>query len=134
MKNVFFAALVVAGSSFAEINWVVGTSTEQVPPPTRVSIYSDSRFMACWENTQYDAIRTVKATTNWVRTIPGNNTPGNVQPKKFCVFGDVLTDWGVAGFSTLRQARATGRSLQIAVDDAVKDNWFGWKLTEINLY
>lgn len=128
----------LASPSLAAINWITSTSTTDAPPPTSVRLFSDSRYMACWEGTTI----TTTMRRSWFPqgstavqvSALAHNTPGNTSVTKFCVFGDLKTDWGLAAYSTLRESRVSNRRVQVAADDAQTDNWLGWKLTEATLY
>jgi len=90
--------------------------------------------MACWEGTAMNSVYLSKGSTNWVLQAAKANTPGNLSVTKFCGFGDIKADWGLAVYTTLRQARTSNRTLTIAVDDSQADAFLGWKITEVNLY
>lgn len=122
----------------AAINWISSNGTNNAPPPTTVRLYSDSRYMACWEGTTIStSLRRAwfPQGSNLVQYTPlAHNTPGNTSVTKFCVFGDLKTDWGLAAYSTLRESKVLNKRVEVAADDAQTDNWLGWKLTEVTLY
>lgn len=106
-----------------------------IPAPTYVSLFSDSRFSACWIATTFSSVSFVKASTGWASTPVTNNTPNNAgDGKKWCVYSDITTDLGLSMYTTLRQARSSNRQVNLSADDATRDPFLGWKLLEITVY
>jgi transcription elongation factor len=137
MKNSVKLGMLVAAMAIganAEPSWIATSTGTSVVPPTTVRMYNDSRFMACWEGTTMNSVYFNNASSGWVLKATTHNTPKNTSVTKFCGFGDIKSDWGLAVYTTLRQARTSNRNVQLGLDNAVTDDYLGWKITEVSIY
>lgn len=134
MKHTLLIVCTIASLVSAEGTWIVSSTGGAVPAPTYLTVFNDSRYTACWRGTGFTSIRVVKGSAGWTPQAAAPNTPLNPASDKFCLMGDLTTDWGLAAYSTLREAKLRSRTITVAADDASADGSLGWKLSEVNLY